>query len=216
MQICTTTTARGTTRRARRSYRSTAKRRDHYRTLELQYDATAKDIKGAFKRLAKVHHPDANPGDTGAVARFQQLVDAHSALAEESSRRMYDAEIGNATSPVLKPSVRQSPSPTAPHAHPGGGSGVDSDTWNAWHYGDGDTVSRDAVFQTNRSKADGETTTTKWFSRKIRSQEERNDAAAMNAARQEKQNVVDRLKAKAKARRAGQELNVEAGGCVVS
>ena len=111
-------------------------------------------------------------------------------------------------------SIRKSP--TAPHAYPGGGSGVDGDTWNAWHYGDGDTVSRDPVFQTNRTRDGEKTTTTKWFERKIRSQEERNDAAAMNAVRQEKQNVVDRLKAKARARRAGRDISGEQGGCVVS
>ena len=75
---------------------------------------------------------------------------------------------------------------------------------------------RDPVFQTNRTRDGEKTTTTKWFERKIRSQEERNDAAAMNAVRQEKQNVVDRLKAKARARRAGREVSGEQGGCVVS
>ena len=219
LTLCTSSTARATprnSRRARRHYRGTAKRRDHYRTLEIAYDATNEDVKGAFRRLAKESHPDLHPADASAVARFQRLVDAHSTLTDDSARRAYDAEIGNATSPLAKRPTSIRKSPTAPHAYPGGGSGVDGDTWNAWHYGDGDTVQRDPVIQTNRTRDGEKTTTTKWFERKIRSQEERNDAAAMNAVRQEKQNVVDRLKAKARARRAGRDLSAEQGGCVVS
>ena len=217
LTLCTT--ARATprsSRRARRHYRATSRRRDHYRTLEIAYDATNEDVKGAFRRLAKASHPDLHPGDASAVARFQRLVDAHSTLTDDSARRAYDAEIGNSTSPLAKRPTSIRKSPTAPHAYPGGGSGVDGDAWNAWHYGDGDTVQRDPVFQTNRTRDGEKTTTTKWFERKIRSQEERNDAAAMNAVRQEKQNVVDRLKAKARARRAGRDVSGEQGGCVVS
>ena len=91
LTLCTT--ARATprnSRRARRHYRGTAKRRDHYRTLEIAYDASEADVKGAFRRLAKESHPDLHPGDASAVARFQRLVDAHSTLTNDSARRAYD------------------------------------------------------------------------------------------------------------------------------
>ena len=91
LTLCTT--ARATprnSRRARRHYRATSRRRDHYRTLEIAYDATNEDVKGAFRRLAKESHPDLHPGDASAVARFQRLVDAHSTLTNDSARRAYD------------------------------------------------------------------------------------------------------------------------------
>ena len=81
LTLCTT--ARATprnSRRARRHYRATSRRRDHYRTLEIAYDASEADVKGAFRRLAKESHPDLHPGDASAVARFQRLVDALSLI----------------------------------------------------------------------------------------------------------------------------------------
>ena len=89
LTLCTSSTARNS-RRARRHYRGTARRRDHYRTLEIAYDASEADVKGAFRRLAKESHPDLHPGDASAVARFQRLVDAHSTLTNDSARRAYD------------------------------------------------------------------------------------------------------------------------------
>ena len=88
LTLCTSSTARNS-RRARRHYRGTARRRDHYRTLEIAYDASEADVKGAFRRLAKESHPDLHPGDASAVARFQRLVDAHSTLTDDSARRAY-------------------------------------------------------------------------------------------------------------------------------
>ena len=111
LTLCTTSTARATprnSRRARRHYRGTAKRRDHYRTLEIAYDATNEDVKGAFRRLAKESHPDLHPGDASAVARFQRLVDAHSTLTDDSARRAYDPVWKSASAPGAPDNSSQS------------------------------------------------------------------------------------------------------------
>lgn len=46
---------------------------DCYSTLEVSKNATESEIHKAYKRLALVHHPDKNPDDAGATARFQQV-----------------------------------------------------------------------------------------------------------------------------------------------
>ena len=51
-----------------RSFHATRQLLDHYRTLGLQYNAGPKEIKDAFIKLAKQHHPDTNPNDGAAPA----------------------------------------------------------------------------------------------------------------------------------------------------
>jgi DnaJ family protein C protein 7 len=46
---------------------------DLYETLGLEKTATAQEIKESFRRLALIHHPDKNPGDDQATARFQRV-----------------------------------------------------------------------------------------------------------------------------------------------
>jgi DnaJ-class molecular chaperone len=55
--------------------------------------ATAKEIKQAFRRLARKHHPDVNPGDRGAEAKFKELNEAYEVLSTPETRRKYD-ELG--------------------------------------------------------------------------------------------------------------------------
>ena len=66
---------------------SRPRRSDHYQTLEVHYDASKKEIRDAYIKLAKQHHPDANPNDELAVLRFQSLTEAHEALADDASKR---------------------------------------------------------------------------------------------------------------------------------
>eukprot|EP00697_Spironema_sp_BW2_P009213 gnl/Spiro4/24041_TR11912_c0_g1_i1.p1 gnl/Spiro4/24041_TR11912_c0_g1~~gnl/Spiro4/24041_TR11912_c0_g1_i1.p1 ORF type:complete len:301 (-),score=52.86 gnl/Spiro4/24041_TR11912_c0_g1_i1:52-954(-) len=64
---------------------------DFYEILEVSRQATKADIKKAYYRLAKIHHPDANPDDVeGAKVRFQALADAYSTLSDDDSRAAYD------------------------------------------------------------------------------------------------------------------------------
>jgi curved DNA-binding protein len=66
---------------------------DYYRVLGVDRNASAKDIRKAYRRLARQYHPDVNPGDKQAEARFKQINEAHEVLSDEEKRRKYD-ELG--------------------------------------------------------------------------------------------------------------------------
>lgn len=63
---------------------------DLYTILEVPRDADAETLKKAYKRLARAHHPDANPGDDHAEERFKALNEAYAVLSDPQRRRMYD------------------------------------------------------------------------------------------------------------------------------
>ncbi len=65
-------------------------KRDYYKVLGLSRDAPEAEIKKAYRRLARDHHPDANPGDTGAEERFKELTEAYEVLSNPQARRAYD------------------------------------------------------------------------------------------------------------------------------
>lgn len=67
--------------------------RDYYATLGVSKTASAKEIKQAFRKLARKHHPDVNAGDTGAEAKFKEINEAHEVLGDPEKRRKYD-ELG--------------------------------------------------------------------------------------------------------------------------
>lgn len=67
--------------------------RDYYATLGVTKTATAKDIKQAYRRLARKHHPDVNPGDRSAEARFKEVNEAYEVLGTPETRKKYD-ELG--------------------------------------------------------------------------------------------------------------------------
>jgi curved DNA-binding protein len=67
--------------------------KDYYTTLGVPRTATEKEIKQAFRRLARKHHPDVNPGDKAAEARFKEINEAYEVLGNPDSRRKYD-ELG--------------------------------------------------------------------------------------------------------------------------
>ncbi|KAH7111514.1 DnaJ domain-containing protein [Dactylonectria estremocensis] len=65
---------------------------DYYQILELSRAAGDEDIKAAFWRLAKVRHPDKNPGALNATANFQLLHEAYVTLHDPLQRQKYDAQ----------------------------------------------------------------------------------------------------------------------------
>ncbi len=64
--------------------------RDYYQTLGVNRNASEDDIKKAFRRQAKRHHPDANPGNPAAEARFKEVNEAYEVLSDEEKRAAYD------------------------------------------------------------------------------------------------------------------------------
>ncbi|WP_431267424.1 J domain-containing protein [Dankookia sp. P2] len=59
---------------------------DPYATLGLSRDATAEQIRAAYRKLAKQHHPDLNPGNKGAEDRFKAISAAHDLLSDPETR----------------------------------------------------------------------------------------------------------------------------------
>jgi molecular chaperone DnaJ len=64
--------------------------RDYYETLGLKRSATEKEIKSAYRKLARKHHPDVNPGDKKAEERFKEINQAYEVLSDAGTRSKYD------------------------------------------------------------------------------------------------------------------------------
>jgi len=63
---------------------------DYYKVLGLDKTASDKDIKNAYRKLARKYHPDLNPNDTEANKKFQQLNEANEVLGDAEKRKKYD------------------------------------------------------------------------------------------------------------------------------
>ena len=63
---------------------------DYYKTLGLNKNATDDEIKKAYRKLARKHHPDMNPNDKEAHAKFQQINEANEVLSDPEKRKKYD------------------------------------------------------------------------------------------------------------------------------
>lgn len=83
---------------------------DHYRALGVKKDASAEEIKAAFRRLAKKYHPDATGGDKTAEKKFIEINEAYDTLSDPEKRRVYDE-------------ARDNPPAARAHRRPGGANG---------------------------------------------------------------------------------------------
>lgn len=70
-----------------------SKRKDYYKLLGIQKDATDQEIKKAYRKLAVVHHPDKNPGNPDAEEKFKDIQEAHETLIDPQKRERYDSGI---------------------------------------------------------------------------------------------------------------------------
>jgi molecular chaperone DnaJ len=67
-----------------------ADKRDYYEVLGVDRGADQETIKKAYRKLAKKYHPDMNPGDKEAEAKFKEATEAYGVLSDEEKRRQYD------------------------------------------------------------------------------------------------------------------------------
>ncbi|MCS7004927.1 MAG: molecular chaperone DnaJ [Cytophagales bacterium] len=67
-----------------------ATKRDYYEILEVSRDASAEDIKKAYRKMALKYHPDKNPGDKQAEERFKEAAEAYEVLSDPEKRKIYD------------------------------------------------------------------------------------------------------------------------------
>jgi curved DNA-binding protein len=64
--------------------------RDYFKVLGVERTADADAIKRAFRKLARQYHPDVNPGDKAAEARFKEVSEAYEVLSDPDKRRRYE------------------------------------------------------------------------------------------------------------------------------
>ena len=82
---------------------------DLYEVLEVERNATADELKKAYRRLARQYHPDANPGDAASEARFKEVSQAYEILSDPERRANYDrfgSDVGAGANPFGAGSVQ--------------------------------------------------------------------------------------------------------------
>ncbi|SRR6266852_4307570 len=64
--------------------------KDYYKTLGVSKNATEKEIRQAYRKLARQYHPDVNPGDKAAEEKFKEINEANEVLSDPEKRKKYD------------------------------------------------------------------------------------------------------------------------------
>ncbi len=82
---------------------ATAAKQDYYELLGVPRKSALKDIRAAYRKLARKYHPDLNPGDKSAEEKFKQIQEAYEVLSDTKKRQMYDQFGFNAPGPGMPP-----------------------------------------------------------------------------------------------------------------
>src|SRR5271165_3971902 len=69
---------------------ATSTKQDYYELLGVSRKAAQKDIRAAYRKLARKYHPDLNPGDKSSEEKFKQVQEAYDVLSDAKKRQMYD------------------------------------------------------------------------------------------------------------------------------
>ena len=67
---------------------ATNEKKDYYGILGVKKSASADDIRKAFRKLARKHHPDVNPGDKAAEEKFKAISEANDVLSDPKKRKV--------------------------------------------------------------------------------------------------------------------------------
>src|SRR4026209_916560 len=94
--------------------------KDYYSTLGVSKSSSDKEIKQAYRKRARKHHPDVNPGDKAAETRFKEINEAYEVLGDPDKRKKYDDLGANWRA----------------YEQAGPGGGASPEGWNV-HYGGG-------------------------------------------------------------------------------
>ena len=65
--------------------------KDFYKVLGVAKDVSDAELKKVYRKLARKYHPDSNPGDAKAEAKFKEVSEAYSVLSDKEQRKEYDA-----------------------------------------------------------------------------------------------------------------------------
>jgi curved DNA-binding protein len=106
--------------------------KDYYATLGVSKTATDKEIKQAYRKLARKHHPDVNPNDKGAEAKFKEINEANEVLGDPEKRKKYDELGANWRQYEQAQQQGQGYPGGSPFGGPGGGFGGFGGEGGAW------------------------------------------------------------------------------------